>query len=139
MTLHGTARKIVLGVLFLSAVWTPGCGGGPTSPGVAAAGRWSGTLTDRVAGTGTALLTLEKSADTNVIGTFDVTLPQGFEIHGTAEGAGNPPIVLNLSCGTGQIVGNMFLTLENDRLRGTHVFFRACTPLSDGTVDFGKR
>ena len=121
-------------------LWLVGCGGGPTRPMVAAAGSWSGTLTDATRGPGTFQMTVDNPSGTQLVGTWSATIG-GQSIQGTASGsAAATPHLLNLSC-TGGGIGNLAMTVNEARISGTYFFFgpTPCVPLDEGSVDLARQ
>ena len=126
-------------LLFLVVVFQLGCDS-PSRPSVAAAGSWSGTVTDDTGGPGTFQLMLENPSGTQLVGTWS-TMVAGQTVHGTASGSAvATPNLLNLSCTAGG-VGNLTLTVSGDRISGPYFFFgqARCPPLDQGSVDLARR
>jgi hypothetical protein len=126
-------------LFFLIGVCHLGCGS-PSRPTVAAAGPWSGTVTDSASGPGTFQLTLENPSGTQLVGTWSATVA-GQTMQGTASGSAvATPNLLNLSCSGGG-VGNLTFTVSADRISGPYFFFGQvrCPPLDQGSVDLTRR
>ena len=130
-------RRVLL--LFLGVVFQLGCDS-PSRPTVAAAGSWSGTVTDNTSGPGMFQLMLENPSGTQLVGTWSAMVA-GQTVQGTASGSAvATPNLLNLSC-TGGGVGNLTFTVDADRISGLYFFFGQvrCPPLDQGTVDMARR
>ena len=130
-------RRVLLS--FLVVVFQLGCDS-PSRPTVAAAGSWSGTLTDNTSGPGTFQLMLENPSGTQLVGTWSAMVA-GQAVQGTASGSAvTTPNLLNLSC-TGGGVGTLTVTVASDRISGPYFFFGQvrCPPLDQGSVDLARR
>jgi len=130
-------RRVLLP--FFAVALHLGCGS-PTRPTVAAAGSWSGTVTDGASGSGTFQLILENPSGTQLVGTWSAMVA-GQTVQGAASGSAvAAPNLLNLSCAGGG-VGNMTLTVAAGRIAGPYFFFGQvrCPPLDQGSVDLARR
>jgi hypothetical protein len=130
-------RKVLL--FFLVVIFHLGCAS-PSQPTVAAAGSWSGTVTDSTSGPGTFQLMLENPSGTRLVGTWSAMVA-GQTVQGMASGSAvATPHLLNLSC-TGGAVGNLTFTVAGDRITGPYFFFGPvrCPPLDQGSVGLARR
>ena len=130
-------RRVLL--FFLGVVFQLGCDS-PSRPTVAAAGSWSGTVTDDTSGPGTFQLMLENPSGTQLVGTWSAIVA-GQTVQGTASGSAvATPNLLNLSC-TGGGVGTLTVTAASGRISGSYFFFGQvrCPPLDQGSLELTRR
>ncbi len=145
----GIRERITLAALVISLLGGACRQSSPTAPGVSAplAGRWTGTIADGVAGSGTAVLTMQQ-VGVAVSGTWAATFAdagssKSGSLSGTMVGLS---VSLFLTPGTpltcargGTLSGTHALTarLADDRLAGDYVVF-TCDGTTTGGVEFGR-
>ena len=133
-----------------AAMGSAGCGdeATPTTPAAASmAGRWVGTLADRVAGT--ARLEVDLSGPGEILsGTFTLRLADGASVHGIVIGRTHeaPSYTLNFlvssasrDCAGSGYAYRVRVVRVDSRLTGTYSPDIGCPVLSDGAVELTRQ
>jgi hypothetical protein len=142
VAMNACARSLRQALWIGGLVLALGCGSesNPAAPTQhPAVGVWTGTFTDRAAGSGTMRLDLHyDSQNDTVTGTWTMTLALGTTLQGTSvvwARLPSDPFVSTLSCAGVIGAGALNVRIDSGRMQGeVFFFFNSCSPLETAAI-----
>jgi hypothetical protein len=145
------ARALLHACVAVTALVVSGCDEAPTAPGpgrVPIEGTWTGTITDRTAGTAQVSITIS-GVDTLGLGTFSLTFPDAAAnasgiIQARTDDAPTIDLILFVQaggreCSAAGISYQARLALSQNRMTGTYSPAVGCPLLAGGNMELTRR